>query len=241
MRTSEKYATITDALVKVQHAIEPVHKNKTVKVEGDRAKWESSYATLATLDAAVRPALKAEGIAVFQTTSHAQGAGAVLVTRLAKGDEWIEGEYPIKPSRDGAQGFGGGISFARRWCLCGLLNLVPDDVEEGQGYRDAAREGKAPRRAAAPTGIGGMLAAIRDAADCDAMIGAASKARAAHPTGEASAAVERTIETWFVDACERAQGVDDLTAIRDAANKVKPRGTDVRSAIGKAGARLEPR
>lgn len=240
MRTSEKYATITDALARVQHAIEGVHKNKTVKVDGDKAKWESAYATLAVLDAAVRPALKAEGIAVFQTTEVAQG-GPLLVTRLAKGEEWIEGVYPIKPSRDGAQGFGGGISFARRWCLCGLLNLVPDDAEEGQGYKDAAREGKQPRKTAAPGGLAAVLASIRDAEGHDEFTTAANRGRAAHPTGEAAGSVERTIEAWFVAACDRVDSVDGLTAIRDLANRVKPRGSDVRAAIGRAGARVEPR
>lgn len=240
MKTSDTVAAIHEAIAKVQATIEPITKNKAVKVEGEKAKWESNYATLATLDAAVRPALNEHGIAVIQSTDFLAGAGFVLVTRLALGAEWIESTYPIKPSRDGSQGFGGGISFARRWGLCGVLNLVPDDVEEGQGYKDAAREGKAPRRQAAPGGLGAALEAIRGAT-LDTIVASTRKARAEHPAGEASAAVEKTIESWFVATCDACTTLDGHTTIRDLANTIKPRGTDVRNAIQRTGARLEPR
>lgn len=240
MKTSDSVTAIHEAIAKVQAAIEPITKNKEVKVSGEKASWASSYATLSALDAAARPALNAHGIAVIQSTDFQQGAGHVLVTRLALGAEWIESVYPIKPSRDGAQGFGGGISFARRWGLCGVLNLIPDDVEEGQGYKDAAREGKAPRRQAAPGGLGAALEAIRGST-LDSIVAAVRKARAEHPAGEASAAVEKTIESWFVAACDACKTLDAHTTIRDLANTIKPRGTDVRLAIQRAGAALEPR
>ena len=240
MKTSDTVAAIHEAIAKVQAAIEPIAKNKAVKVEGEKARWESNYATLATLDAAVRPALIEHGIAVMQSTDFLAGAGFVLVTRLALGAEWIESVYPIKPSRDGSQGFGGGISFARRWGLCGVLNLVPDDIEEGQGYADAKREGKAPRRQAAPGGLGAVLESIRGST-LDTIVTAARKARAEHPAGEASAAVEKTIEAWFVATCDACKSLDTHTTIRDLANTIKPRGTDVRNAIQRAGAAVEPK
>ena len=240
MKTSDTVAAIHEAIAKVQAEIGAIAKNKEVKVSGEKASWASSYATLSALDAAVRPALNAHGIALIQSTDFVTGAGAVLVTRLALGAEWIESVYPIKPSRDGAQGFGGGISFARRRGLCGALNLIPDDVEEGQGYKDAAREGKAPRRQAAPGGLGVVLESIRGST-LDTIVAAARKARAEHPAGEASAAVEKTIEAWFVATCDACKSLDTHTTIRDLANTIKPRGTDVRNAIQRAGAAVEPR
>ena len=150
MNTSNSTAKIMTAIAAVQAAIETVAKNKKVEVEG-RANWSAGYATLSVLHDAIHEHVKAHGIAIVQTTAAVAQLGPCLVTRVALGDEWIEVEYPIKTSRDGAQGFGGGITFARRWTLCGIFGLVPDDAEEGQGYKDAAREGKAPRRAASPS------------------------------------------------------------------------------------------
>lgn len=241
MRTSEKCSGILTIIAEIQHAIDPVVKNKTVTVEGERARWSSNYATLGVLAKAVEPHLKAHKIAKIQDVGLVPTLGPVLITRLQFGDEWIEADYPIKQTRDGSQGFGGGISFAKRWAICGIFDIIPDDVEEGQGYRDVKAQNKAPRKAGAPSGIAGLLQSIREAESCDLLIVSAATARSLHPTGEASGAVERAIETWFVDACENARDVDTLTSIRDTANKVKPRGTDVRAAISKAGARLEPR
>ena len=103
MKTSEQIDRITAAVATVQARAESVVKNKTVKVDGEKAKWESAYATLATLDGAIRPAITEAGIALLQSVDTVPQVGAVLVTRVALGDQWIEVQHPIKPSRDGAQ------------------------------------------------------------------------------------------------------------------------------------------
>ena len=77
MKTSDTVAAIHEAIAKVQAAIEPITKNKEVKVSGEKASWASSYATLSALDAAVRPALNTHGIALIQSTDFVTGAGAV--------------------------------------------------------------------------------------------------------------------------------------------------------------------
>lgn len=237
MKTSDQIDRITAAIATVQAKAEAVTKNKTVKVEGDKARWESAYATLATLDAAVRPAMVEAGIALVQSIEAQQG-GPVLVTRIAVADQWIEVQHPIKPSRDGAQAFGGGISFARRWALCAVFHLVPDDAEEGQGYKDAAREAKAPRKAAAPGGIAAALAAIRDASSASALIEAAAKARDGFPTGEAAASVERTITQRMVTSIDNADTPEILGTLKKLHERIQARGAEVREAFAKADRRM---
>lgn len=238
MNTSQTVSKITAAIAAVQAKIEPITKNKAVKVEGEKARWESNYATLATLDAAIREHVRGAGIAIIQSVEQVPQLGPVLVTRAAVEDEWIEVSFPIKESRAGAQGFGGGISFARRWGTCALWNLVPDDIEEGQGYRDAAREGKAPRKAAAPPGLGTMLDAIRDADTLKSFEAAARTARGAHPAGEAAASVERSITARFVVSIDNADTAEKVQFCRDAYTRIQPRGTEVRDAFSRADRRL---
>ncbi len=68
---------------------------------------------------------------------------AAVVTRVSHAGQWIEVEYPVKASRDGAQAFGGGIAFAKSWGLRDLLAIeVPDDAEEASGYREARRDAR---------------------------------------------------------------------------------------------------
>lgn len=237
MRTSPTTAQIDAQMAKVQARLEPVRKDKGVKVDGEKAKWESRYATFAVLYDACREALREYGITVYQGGAYVQGAGERLVTRLSYQGEWIESDFPIKASRDGAQGFGGGISFAKRWGLCGMVGLVPvDDVEEQQGYQD--NRPVKPRQQKAPPGAAALIDSIRGSVSREEFERAAQMARGAFPTGEASVTIERTIATWLVAAIDAAPNVDELTLIRDVCNKVKPRGNEVREALRKADERL---
>lgn len=242
MKHSESTLAIDAMIAAIQKAIEPISKNKEVKIEGDKAQWKSRYATLQTLDDAVRARLTGAGLHLLQGCEFMGPGGWALVSRLTYEAEWYEVTYPIKASREGGQGFGGGLAFARRWALCGLFNLVPNDLEEGQGYKDAAAEGKPPRRAAAPAGIASAIEAVRSAVDSPAFVSAVAKARGAHPTGDASAAIERAVESWFVDAFSREDlTVPEFETLRATANTVKPRGSAVREAIAKTAREMVPR
>ncbi len=240
MRTSDVTTGIAPIMATIQKAIPPISKNKEAKVDGERAQWSSKYATLQVLDDAIRPHLLEHGLSLVEDCKFITGGGWVLATRVTLGDEWIECEYPIKTTREGGQGFGGGIAFARRWTRCGLFNLVPNDAEEGQGYKDARAEVRAPRKAAAPAGIAAVLDSIRDAEGMQAFIAAAQKARGAHPTGDPSTAVERTITARMVAAFDGATDLDRLVILKDMQGKIQARGTEVRDAMQRAGKRLEP-
>lgn len=243
MKTSEQTDKIDAAIVAVQGQLSAVDKNKAVDAsrEGGGGGFKFRFATFAALLGAVRPVLTSNGVALFQGGRFTGPGAWVVVTRVSCAGQWIEVEYPIKASRDGAQGFGGGVSFAKRWGLRDLLAIeVPDDIEEAQGYSDAKRDARPAKRAPAPAGIVAALDAIRIEGTGEGLANAARRARAAHPQGEAAAQVEKVIADWFVDAAERCKSVDDLTILRDTANAVKPRGNDAREAIGKAGRRLEP-
>lgn len=224
------------AMANVQSALKVVQKNKSVDVQGERAKWSSRFATFDVLHDACHAALVAEGVAIYQGGAFIPGAGERLVTRLAKGGQWIESDFPIKPSRDGSQGFGGGISFAKRWGLMGMVGIVAaDDPEEKAGYQD---ERQKPKRAAAPAGLPQMLEAIRAAEAHADLAQRVAVARAANPTGEGAVAVEKELEAWLCAALAATRNVDDLTLLRDLCTRIRPRGTSVRAEIAAAEKRL---
>lgn len=237
MDRSEKVGALMGALLNVQRALRPIAANKAVEVDGAKAKWDSRYATYAKLSDACRPLLAEHGIVLLQGCIRRDGQER-LQTILALGEEWIASDFPIKTSRDGAQGFGGGISFAKRWGLACMVGLVTsDDQEEAAGYRAETRE---PKRGKAPPGVPDLCRRIHACRGDDDLPAAAAAARAAHPTGTGAADVEAAIDTWFVGALDGAGNLDDLTALRDLATRVKPRGPGVRDAIRRAAARLEP-
>lgn len=243
MKTSDHTDKIDAAIASFQASVSPVAKNKVVEVDGDRSKWKSGFASFAALLSGVRQGLSEYGIALYQG-GRMTGSAWSVVTRVSHAGQWIEVEYPVKASRDGAQAFGGGISFAKRWGLRDLLAIeVPDDAEEASGYREAQRDARPAKRAAAPPGIADALKAIRDAQAVDTLADVAQRARAAFPTGESAAAVEKGLDAWFVSAFSevvRAQSLDGFTELRDLVAKVKPRGRSVVDAMGEAARRLEP-
>jgi hypothetical protein len=172
---------------------------------------------------------------VTQLGGFVPGAGERLFIRLAHEGQWISGDFPIKESRPGAQGFGGGISFARRWSLLCALNLVlEDDADERTGYKDQKEPSKAKQRA--PQGIAAALMAIRSATDDAAFLAASRAARGTFPT---EAEVERTISGWMVNACGLLKSLDDLTTLRDLQRSVQARGVELAEALRKAGVRFE--
>lgn len=239
MRHSTQTDIIDAAMSEVQRTLDIVQKNKSVDVAGDKAKWSSKFATFDVLHLACRDALRREGVTIYQGGTYMQAGGERLVTRLAKGGQWIESDFPIKASREGAQGFGGGISFAKRWGLMGMVGLVSsDDPDEKQGYQD---ERKPARRAAAPAGLPQLLEAIRSAETDAELLQRAAAARAANPTGEGAAAVESAIVSWLSAEFAKIRGpgdLDALTALRDLCTRVRPRGTQVRTEIAEAEKRI---
>jgi len=242
VRTSDQTDKIDAALLIFHAKIQPVVKNKQVKVDGDRAQWASGYATFAALLSAVRPILTECSIVLTQGGRASKDLGWVVVTRISCGGQWIEIEYPVKESRPGAQGFGGGISFAKRWGIRDLLEIeIPDDMDEAAGYRDARADARTAKRAPAPADLGRALTAIRDASDCPTLIARVNGARAAHPTGPAAAEVAKTMEAWLLDAFGHVDNLDGFTELRDAVSTLKPGGNAIREAIRATGARLEPR
>ncbi len=246
MRTSENTDIIAAALLAFQAKSGPVSKNKGVKVEGaskatgESYGYKSGFATLDAIIAAIRDNLANSGISFIQGGHFGEKTGWTVVTRVSAGDQWYEVEYPVKTSRDGAQAFGGGRSFAKRWGINDVLGLeIQDDFDEGQGYKDAKGDARPAKRASAPVGLAPALAGIRGASTTGTFVAACAAARAAHSVGEASAEVERTIADWLVQAFGEAKSLDELTDLRDCNGKVKARGAAVLAAIQVAGARIE--
>lgn len=239
MRSSENTADLDRVIAAVQGEIEGVKKNKTVEIDGEKASWKSGYATLAHLDSIARPKLKEHGVAVYQGGDYIPGGGGhVLVTRLAHAGQWIESFFPIKASGENAQKTGGGISFARRWGLCGMLNIIPDDAEEADGYKEARRDARPATRARAPAGLAAQIEVIRKSTDVEQFVAAVVQARAANPTGEAARSVENAIASWLLYAFNVCKALDELAELRDCLAKVKPRGAEVNEAVRRAAVRL---
>ena len=119
------------------------------------------YADLASVMAAVSPALAANGLGVVGGVEAVDGdvRRTTLAVRLIHaGGGWVEVTMPVvwEPGKgvNIAQSFGGGLAYARRYAGMTLLGLAPGDEDDGcsagpmdGGARQHQRQGQPPAQA----------------------------------------------------------------------------------------------
>lgn len=121
MNQSESIKELATALAKAQGKIS--HATK----ESKNPHFNSKYADLASVLDACREPLSENGLSVCQLPSKSDGAW-ILITRLIHSSgEWIQGEVPILSSKQDAQGFGSGMTYARRYGLASVVGIAQDD------------------------------------------------------------------------------------------------------------------
>lgn len=122
MKTSETTTKIYSALAKAQGTLEAAIKDST------NPAFRSKYADLTAHVEAIRPAAKANGLAIVQELT-SDDNGVAVTTRLChESGEWLEtGPLFIPASKHDAQGFGSACSYARRYALSATFGTIADD------------------------------------------------------------------------------------------------------------------
>ena len=108
---------------------------------GQVGQQRTKYADLASCWDACRAPLAKHGLAVVQLAS-ADGARVTVQTTLGhKSGQWISGELSMTSSDPSPRGIGSAITYARRYSLCALVGIAPED-DDGE----AASRTKEPSR-----------------------------------------------------------------------------------------------
>lgn len=144
MRTSETIGALAEALAKARTEFREVAKTGHYKqgpLKGQR------YTLITDVLDAVTPALSKHGLAIVQGPVSTEA----LATRLIHSSgEWMEATAPIvQGQQPGAQGWGSGVTYARKYALMAMVGVFPDDDASRDGVRDddgAAANGSAPRK-----------------------------------------------------------------------------------------------
>lgn len=190
------HPNLTAALADVQAHLPAISKDRTAKVKTKTGSdYSYSYVDLATISAAVLPLLGAAGLA-WTTLPTLDEAGRFVLRyqlRHVSGDE-LTGAYPL-PGGGTAQELGSAITYGRRYCLCSVVGVAPDEDDDGQA---ASKAGKGRTRAGS-------------AAPADP-----KPAPATDPWAAADPAVAAQVD-GFAELAEQAQTKDDVRAIWDDA------------------------
>ena len=116
---------ITTALIAAKAQFKPIHKNKV------NPHFKSKYASLDDILEAIAPALLANNLLLIQPTI-AKDNLTVLKTILihAESGEQLESELTI-PAITDPQKLGAAMTYYRRFSICSLLAIAPDDDDDG--------------------------------------------------------------------------------------------------------------
>jgi hypothetical protein len=124
----------------------------TLPKDATNPHFRSKYTPLDTIVEKIGPILNKHGL-VWMTLpcrdEHGEPALRYRLAHAATGDE-IDGTMPLLLSKADAQGMGSAITYARRYSLCAVLNLVADDDDDGNNAAVAA-SGTPPRDVGKPS------------------------------------------------------------------------------------------
>jgi ERF superfamily len=112
----------------------------------DAGTYSYSYADLADIVAVVGPVMGRHGLSFSSKPTLNDDGKFVLEYRLRHASEQEDvGQYPLPPSGNPQQ-MGSAQSYARRYCLLAVLNLAPDDDDDGKAAAGVAHDYSGPAR-----------------------------------------------------------------------------------------------
>jgi hypothetical protein len=141
---------VCSALAIAQGAFKTPKRTKEATIKGQGYAYTYRYAPLEEIVDAVKDALAQNGLARHQYLV-SRGSQPVMRTIIwhASG-EWLASDYPIHPTKEGAQGFASGVTYARRYGLSLALGLAPEDDDDGNLADATAAEVKGKQAASRP-------------------------------------------------------------------------------------------
>lgn len=125
MQKSEAINELATALAKAQGAIDDAKKTNI------NPHFKNRYADLASVRAAIREPLAANGLSISQIASSNEQAAIVETVLMHTSGQWIAGVLALPVTKKDAQGYGSAISYARRYGLMAMLGMASDEDDDG--------------------------------------------------------------------------------------------------------------
>jgi hypothetical protein len=174
---SHTLGALAKALSAAQSEIKDASKDAT------NPHFKNRYASLASVRAAVTPALSKNGLSVVQLNEPHGVDGVCVVTLLMhESGEWIRSRLYVPVTKKDPQGFGSALTYARRYALAAICNVAADDDDDAEAASKPAAAKGAPADVKAPPAtaavdVESLAKMLKEAAD------AATLAKASHAVG----------------------------------------------------------
>jgi hypothetical protein len=150
-------AQLAWALAAVQQALPRIRKDQTANA----GQYSYSYADLASVSAELLPLLGEYGLSFTAWPMLVDGKLVLRYYLLHKSGESMTGDYPLKGGTP--QQLGSEITYARRYCLCAVTGVAPDDDDDAAAAEGAKVEQQVEQRAEVDRERHAALDAVRGA------------------------------------------------------------------------------
>lgn len=132
--------SLAAALAAFQAELPHIGKDNLAVVKSDKGSYKYTYADLSDVSAVVLPAMARHGLSFSAKPTLDDADRFVLEYTLRHvGGEADVGRYPL-PATGTAQQVGSAITYARRYALCAVAGVAPDEDDDGAGAEQAQRQ-----------------------------------------------------------------------------------------------------
>lgn len=123
------------ALAIAQGEFKAPRRTKTATVQGTSSRGQPysytyKYAPLEEIVESIKEGLAKNGLSRQQYLVYRGGTPFIRTIIWHASGEWIASDYPVHPTKEGAQGFASGVTMARRYGLSLALGLAPEDDDD---------------------------------------------------------------------------------------------------------------
>lgn len=132
------YPSLYEALRAAQETLPDVAKNRTAKVKGksksgNEFEYSYKYADITDVLSAIRPHFAKHGLTILQPT-RIEGNALQVATRIVHDTtgQFEESLYPVAAIGSDHRELGAALTYARRYALCSMIGLAPDEDSDGQ-------------------------------------------------------------------------------------------------------------
>ena len=140
--------SLAAALAQLQTQLPRIAKSERADVHTQKGSYSYSYAGLADISAQVLPLLGALGLSFTSAPKFDPSNRYVLACKLMHASgEYDEGVY-LLPTGGTPQSLGSAITYGRRYLLCAMTGIAPDEDDDGAAAEaEAATKGRTAQRA----------------------------------------------------------------------------------------------
>jgi hypothetical protein len=143
MKSSDQLNDLAAALAKAQGEMTHAEKGKR------NPHFGNTYADIASIIEAIREPFSKYGLSYAQLPTYLEGKSVLATRMMHSSGQWIESHTPILASKADAQGFGSGLTYARRYALAAIAGIAQDD-DDGNAAMQKNQQTQKPKPAAAP-------------------------------------------------------------------------------------------